>query len=100
MKLNVYRRLEGAFLTLYIEGRLDTNSAGQLEEEIFSSLDGISKLTLDLEKLDYISSSGLRVLLRAQKEMERRGSMELAHVGSAIMDILDVTGFSDILTIK
>ncbi|MDO4845034.1 MAG: STAS domain-containing protein [Oscillospiraceae bacterium] len=83
-----------------LEGRLDTATAPDLEQAIKAALDNVSELTLDLQKLDYISSAGLRVLLAAQKAMNsKQGKMELTHVGEAIMEIFEVTGFSDILTI-
>ena len=72
----------------------------ELEKEMSESLDGIEALTLDLEKLDYISSAGLRVLLSAQKVMNRQGKMKVIHVNEIIMEIFEVTGFSDILTIE
>ncbi len=87
-------------LTLLLEGRLDTNTAPELETELKASLDGVTELTLDLEALEYISSAGLRVLLSTQKVMDRQGSMKLIHVSSVVMDIFEVTGFTDILTIE
>ena len=83
-----------------LEGRLDTVTAPELEQSLAESLDGVTDLTLDFEKLEYISSAGLRVLLSAQKTMNRRGSMRLVHVGETVMEIFEVTGFSDILTIE
>ncbi len=90
----------GTELTLKLEGRLDTTTAPQLENELKESLDGVSSLTLDMEKLEYISSAGLRVLLSAQKKMNAQGDMKVVHVGDTIMEIFEVTGFSDILTIE
>ncbi|MCR5809004.1 MAG: STAS domain-containing protein [Clostridiales bacterium] len=95
----ISRAENGSSLILSLEGRLDTNAAPELEKAIFDSLDGINELTLDLEKLDYISSSGLRVLLLAEKEMEKRDGMRLINVCEPIMDIFEVTGFVEILTI-
>ena len=89
----------GTELTVAPEGRLDTATAPELEEDLKKSLPGVTALTLDFEKLDYISSAGLRVLLMVQKTMNRQGSMQVIHVGPQIMDIFEVTGFSDILTI-
>ena len=83
-----------------LEGRLDTVTAPELEQSLAESLDGVTDLTLDFEKLEYISSAGLRVLLSAQKTMNRQGSMRLVHVGETVMEIFEVTGFSDILTIE
>ncbi len=86
-------------VTLILEGRLDTTTAPQLEKEI-QELDGITCLKMDFEKLDYLSSAGLRVLLLAQKKMNRCGEMILNHVNETIMEVFDVTGFIDILTIE
>lgn len=83
-----------------LEGRLDTVTAPELEGALADSLTGIRELTLDMEKLDYISSAGLRVLLTTQKTMKRQGEMTLTHVNENVRDIFEVTGFSDILTIR
>ncbi len=85
-------------LTVTLTGRLDTTTAPELEKELKASLDGVTTLTLDMEKLEYISSAGLRVLLSAQKIMNKQGEMKVIHVGETIMEIFEVTGFSDILT--
>ena len=90
----------GQNLTLALEGRLDTTTAPELDNELKASLDGVTSLVLDLEKLDYMSSAGLRVLLSAQKRMAKQGGMKVIHVNEIIMEIFDVTGFTDILTIK
>ena len=87
-------------LVLALEGRLDTVTAPELEKELKVSLDGVSELTLDFAALDYISSAGLRVLLSAQKIMNKQGTMKLKNVNETIMEIFEVTGFSDILTIE
>ena len=83
-----------------LRGRLDTVTAPDLERELQQVLPGLKALTLDFENLDYISSAGLRVLLSAQKQMNKQGQMRLIHVGDAIMEILEVTGFTAILTIE
>ncbi len=98
--MTIVKKQEESKLLLSVEGRLDTTTAPELEKELKASLDGVSALTLDLEKLDYISSAGLRVLLSAQKIMNRQGEMKLVHVGETVMEIFEVTGFSDILTIE
>lgn len=85
-------------LTIALTGRLDTTTAPQLEEEL--KLDGVSELSFDFEKLDYISSAGLRVLLAAQKTMNKQGSMKVVNVNADIMEVFEITGFSDILTIE
>ena len=87
-------------LALALEGRLDTVTAPELEKELKGSLDGVSDLTLDFAGLDYISSAGLRVLLSAQKTMNSQGKMKIKNVNETIMEIFEVTGFTDILTIE
>ncbi len=87
-------------LTVAVEGRLDTTTAPNLEAELKSSLDGITELIFDFSNLEYVSSAGLRVLLSAQKIMNKQGKMVIRNVGEAIMEIFEVTGFSDILTIE
>ncbi len=98
--LNINKKAENGALTVALEGRLDTTSAPQLEGELKGALDGVTSLVLDLEGLEYISSAGLRVLLSAQKLMNKQGEMTITHVNDVIMEIFDVTGFTDILTIK
>lgn len=98
--LNITKNRENNALVVSIEGRLDTTTAPQLEAELKESLENITALTLDMEKLDYISSAGLRVLLSAQKRMNTQGNMKIVHAGETIMEIFEVTGFSDILTIE
>ena len=98
--LNINKTLENGKATFSLIGRLDTTTAPQLEKELKDSLDGVTELVLDFEKLDYISSADLRVLLAAQKIMNKQGSMKVAHVNETIMEIFEVTGFSDILTIE
>ena len=87
-------------LNLAIEGRIDTTTAPQLEAELKSSVSGITELYLDFAGVEYISSAGLRVLLSAQKVMNRQGKMVITNVNEAVMDVFDVTGFVDILTIE
>ena len=90
----------GSHLSIALEGRLDTMTAPELEKELKASLPSVSDLTMDLGKLEYISSAGLRVLLSAQKTMNRQGSMKLIHVNETILEIFEVTGFSEILTVE
>lgn len=98
--LNITKKQEGTALGVALEGRLDTNTAPGFQAELEPMLESITKLTLDCEKLDYISSAGLRVLLTFQQELEEQGkTMELCHVNDIIRDVFDVTGFLDILTI-
>lgn len=87
-------------LTIALDGRLDTTTSPQLEAELRTAVNGISELNFDLEKLDYISSAGLRVLLAAQKVMNKQGEMKIKNVKPEIMEIFDVTGFIDIFTIE
>ena len=98
--LTIEKTLNAPALTVALIGRLDTTTAPDLEKELKASLDGITELTFDLAALEYISSAGLRVLLSAQKTMNRQGTMKLTHVNETIMEIFEVTGFSDILTVE
>ncbi len=97
--LKINKTIEDKKVCLALEGRLDTTTAPDLEKEVKSSLDGMTDLVFDMAKLEYISSAGLRVLLAAQKIMNKQGTMEVIHVDDTIMEIFEVTGFSDILTI-
>ncbi|MBQ3357254.1 MAG: STAS domain-containing protein [Oscillospiraceae bacterium] len=96
----ITKNAEGEKLTLHVQGRLDTTTAPQLEAELKDSVGGVSELVLDFAGLDYISSAGLRVLLSTQKVMTRQGSMVVRNVSGDIMDVFELTGFSDILTIE
>ncbi len=97
--LNIVKAIENGKAAFTLEGRLDTVTAPELEKELKGSLEGVSELTLDFKQLEYISSAGLRVLLAAQKTMNQQGEMRLVNVNETIMEIFEVTGFSDILTI-
>lgn len=97
--MNVNKSVDGSKLTLAIEGRLDTTTAPEFEATSKDSLTGITDLILDMEKLEYVSSAGLRVILSMQKIMNKQGQMTVINVSPEIMEILEVTGFSDILTI-
>lgn len=88
------------FLTLKLEGRLDTTTAPQLESELSENLNGVTELTIDFAELSYISSAGLRVLLATQKRMNKQGSMKLINVNEIVMEVFEITGFVDILTIE
>lgn len=98
--LNITKNTNGQELTIALEGRLDTNTAPQLEAEIKDQLNGVVSLIMDIEKLEYISSAGLRVLLSAQKIMNKQGRMVVRNTSEEVNEIFDVTGFSDILTIE
>ena len=87
-------------LDIKLSGRLDTTTAPQLETAINSNLNGLKELALDFKELEYISSAGLRVILGAQKKMNRQGSMEVSNVNDTIMEVFEITGFVEILTIK
>ena len=87
-------------LTIAVSGRLDTTTAPALETEIKDSVSGVTELILDFEKLDYVSSAGLRVILGAQKIMNAQGSMIVRNVNADIREVFEITGFSDILTIE
>ena len=86
-------------LRIALTGRLDTNTAPQLETELKASLSGVTELDLDFSGLEYISSAGLRVLLAAQKAMNKQGKMTLRNVSESIMEVFEITGFVDILSI-
>lgn len=98
--MNIIKKTNGNKLTIALEGRLDTTTSPQLETELKASLDGVSELVMDMADLQYISSAGLRVLLAAQKIMNQKGSMTLVNVSETIMEVFEITGFSDILTIE
>ena len=98
--LNIEKKQEGKDLTVALTGRLDTVTAPELESELAASLDDVENLVIDMTDLEYISSAGLRVLLTAQKTMNQKGSMKLTNVNETVMEIFDVTGFVDILTIE
>ena len=98
--LHIEKTIENGKAFLAPQGRLDTVTAPEMEGVIKQILPGITSLTLDLAGLEYISSAGLRVLLAAQKAMQAQGEMKLCHVNETIMEIFEITGFSDILTIE
>lgn len=97
--MKIKKELENNVLVLALEGRLDTVTAPELEREV-SDLSGVTDLVFDMKNLEYISSAGLRVILKAQKTMNTQGSMKLKNVGESIMEVFEITGFSDILTIE
>ncbi len=98
--LNIYKTENGNELMIALEGRLDTVTSPTLEGELKNALDGVESLIFDMDKLQYISSAGLRVLLSAQKVMNRQGTMVVRNASDDVKEIFDVTGFSDILTIE
>lgn len=98
--MTIEKKAEGTELTIAVSGRLDTMTAPNLEQELKKSLDGVTSLVFDFGQLEYISSAGLRVVLSAQKTMNRQGSMKIIHASEEVRDVFDITGFSDIMTIE
>ena len=98
--LNINKTRDGGKLCVALEGRLDTTTAPELEASLKEELDTVNELVIDLAKLEYISSAGLRVLLAAQKAMMKQGSMVVTNPNDVISEIFEVTGFSTILTIE
>ena len=98
--MNIEKIIDGAKMTITLTGRMDTNTAPKLEAELKQNISGVEALVLDLAGLEYLSSAGLRVLLAAQKVMNRQGSMVVRNVNETIMEIFEVTGFVDVLTIE
>ena len=90
---------EGSAMTVYISGRLDAVTALELDKEISPALDPVTDLTVDLVDLEYISSAGLRLLLKIQKRMDKQGAMRIRNIREGVREVLDMTGFSDFLTI-
>lgn len=97
--MEMIKQKKESVYSIALVGRLDTSTAPLLEAEINANLEGVTEFELDFAKLDYISSAGLRVLLAAQKIMNKQGSMKVCNVNPEIMEVFDITGFSDILTI-
>ena len=95
--MTINKKLEAAKLELLLEGRLDTTTSPMLEAELKQSIEGVTELVFDFEKLEYISSAGL---LAAQKIMNKQGSMVVKNVNEIVAEVFEVTGFSDILTIE
>ena len=98
--MKITEKSNGNQLCISLEGRLDTTTAPELEKVLSGSLEGVTELTFDMGALDYLSSAGLRILLGTQKRMNKQGSMKVVKVNETIMEIFEVTGFADILTIE
>ena len=98
--MTINKTIDAGCLTVALEGRLDTTTAPQLEAELKASLPGVTSLIFDFSQLEYISSAGLRVILYAQKVMNKQGTMVLRHVNEMVMEVFEITGFSTILTIE
>ena len=97
--MEIVKSKKEGILSLRISGRLDTTTAPELEAVLKEELTDIKELDLDFESLDYVSSAGLRILLQTQKTMNTLGKMEIRNVNDSVMEVFDITGFSDILTI-
>ncbi|WP_407385425.1 STAS domain-containing protein [Ruminococcus sp.] len=91
---------DGGKLYARVQGRIDTNTVGEAEKKLKDGIESVTELVLDFKEMDYISSAGLRLLLSLQKIMNRQGSLKITNVSDAVMEIFEVTGFSDILTIE
>ncbi|MCR4930437.1 MAG: STAS domain-containing protein [Lachnospiraceae bacterium] len=98
--MEIIKNINGNKLDLSLTGRLDTTTAPELDEVLKESLEGVSELVIDMDKLEYISSAGLRSLLVAQKTMNKNGIMKIKNVNDMIMEVFKVTGFADIMNIE
>ena len=98
--LSIKKNIEKEKAVYQLAGRLDTITSPDLEKELKETLPGLRELVLDFAELEYISSAGLRVLLSAQKVMNRQGTMKVTHVNETILEVFEVTGFCDLLTIE
>ena len=98
--MKIIKTSKDTAMEIAVEGRLDTTTAPELEKTLKESLDGVTELTMNFSKLDYISSAGLRVLLSAQKIMNGKGSMKVTNVNDIVSEVFAVTGFVDILDIE
>lgn len=96
----INKKQDGNNLAIILEGRLDTTTAPQLEEELKNALDGITTLIMEFSGLEYISSAGLRILLSTQKTMNKQGKMIIRNANDVVKEVFDMTGFSDILTVE
>ena len=98
--MNMTKKQDNGTLTIALEGRMDISTAPDLEQEIEGGLEGVTELIIDCEKLSYISSAGLRVLLRALKKMNHQGSMKVIHVNEPVKEVFVTMGFTDLLPIE
>ncbi|MBQ1536667.1 MAG: STAS domain-containing protein [Ruminococcus sp.] len=98
--MTINKEAKGSKLTMAIEGRVDTTTAPELDNQLKESIEGVTDLILDFTKVEYVSSAGLRVLLSAQKTMNKQGQMKLIGVSDDIKEIFDITGFSEILSFE
>lgn len=97
--MTINKEVNGSKLNIALVGRLDTTTSPKLEKELKASMDDIQELVFDFTQLEYISSAGLRVVLAAQKTMNRQGSMIVCNVNETVMEVFEVTGFVDLITI-
>ena len=98
--MEITKNLVGTTLTINLSGRLDASNAQNLTDELNKSLDGVKDLIFDFVNLKYIASAGLRALLMAQKRMNKQGSMKICHVSDTVMEVLEMTGFADLMKIE
>ena len=98
--MEIKQELNGTTLTVHIIGRLDASNSQELTDALNKALDGVKELIFDFSKLKYIASAGLRSLLMAQKRMNKQGKMKICHVDEAVMEVLEMTGFADLMTIE
>ena len=98
--LNIKKSIQNGTAIFALEGRLDTITAPELETEIKNALPGLNELTLDLANLDYVSSAGLRVFLLAYKAMAAQGEMKVCNIKEEVMEVFEMTGLTDILTVE
>ena len=98
--MEITKNLVGTTLTINLSGRLDASNAQNLTDELNKSLDGVKDLIFDFTNLKYIASAGLRALLMAQKRMNKQGSMKICHVSDTVMEVLEMTGFVDLMKIE
>lgn len=98
--LNIDKKVDGKNIELVLSGRIDTTTAPELDKAIQEIIGNAENLVFNFADIDYISSAGLRVLLTSQKAMNKQGSMKVIHVNESVMEIFEVTGFSEILSIE
>jgi len=98
--MEIQKELDGDKLTVKLQGRLDAVTAIQFDKDMAKSLDGVKFLTIDFEKLDYIASAGLRILLKLQKKIYTQGDMKIININRDVREVLDMTGFSRLLTLE
>lgn len=98
--LDIKKTIEGEKVLLELSGRIDSNTSVELDRQIKESIGGAAEFTMDMKEIEYISSAGLRVLLAAQKQMNKQGKMKVLNVNETVMEVFEITGFADILTIE